>query len=381
MSRAPAVRGGGGTARAERMERARDRMRHLGVEALVLSHGADMPWLCGYEAMPLERLTLLVVPADDTATLLVPALEAPRVVHEANLFALSVWGESESPVALAAKLVGSRRSLAVSDRAWASTLMDLRSALPDATWRKASEVTSPLRAVKDHEELWALRLAAKAADRVAAALVGGEIALLGRTEADVSAEISERLLAEGHERVNFAIVGSGPNAASPHHQPGARTIGRCETVVCDFGGAFSPDGGPGYCSDITRTVVTGDPPANVRQLYAVLREAQESAVAAARVGRPCEEVDAVAREVISGDGFGECFIHRTGHGIGLEEHEDPYIVTGNKTPLAPGHAFSVEPGIYVAGSHGARLEDIVVATERGPESLNKVEHDLAVVEA
>ena len=248
--------------------------------------------------------------------------------------------------------------------------------MPDRQWLASSRVTAPLRAVKDAAEIEALRRAGEAADRVATQLRSGDIPLIGRTEAEVSADIGRRLRAEGHQRVNFAIVGSGPNSASPHHEPGSRTIGPGEAVVCDFGGTMA-----GYCSDITRTVFTGPPPPEFVDLYSVLEYAQAAAVAAARVGTPCEEVDGVARSLIEGGGFGEHFIHRTGHGIGLEEHEDPYIVAGNRQPLEPGHAFSVEPGIYLAGRWGARIEDIVVATEDGPEALNAVDRGLAVVEA
>lgn len=351
-------------------------MAELGVDALLLSLGADLPWLTGYEAMPLERLTMLVLPADDAPTLVVPRLEAPRVEPDGELFTVRPWDETEDPVALVGNLVGSRRSLAISDRTWASFVLELQALLPAARFSVASTVTAPLRAVKDPEEVAALRRAAGAADRVATQLVNGDIPLAGRTEAEVSREIARRLVTEGHQRVNFAIVGSGPNSASPHHSAGERVIAAGESVVCDFGGAFD-----GYCSDITRTVFTGPPPSEFRDLYAVLETAQAAAVEAATVGTPCEDVDGVARRLIEEGGYGPQFIHRTGHGIGLEEHEDPYLVGGNCEPLAPGHAFSVEPGIYVEGRWGARIEDIVVAAEAGPEALNRVDHGLAVVEA
>jgi Xaa-Pro aminopeptidase len=326
--------------------------------------------------MPLERLTMLVLPADGDATLVVPRLEAPRVVEDHDVFALRPWDETEDPVAMVADLVGARTSLAVSDRTWATFVLALQATLPRANWQVASLVTGPLRARKDGDEIAALRTAAAAADRVATQLVSGEIRLVGRTEADVSADIGRRLRAEGHDRVNFAIVGSGPNSASPHHDPGSRPIGAGEAVVCDFGGALD-----GYCSDITRTVFTGQPPPLFCDLYGVLEDAQAMAVRAAVVGTPCEDVDGVARRLITEGGYGPQFVHRTGHGIGLEEHEDPYLVGGNCEPLAPGHAFSVEPGIYLAGRFGARIEDIVVATDDGPLALNTVDHGLAVVEA
>ncbi|MBA2283303.1 MAG: M24 family metallopeptidase, partial [Acidimicrobiia bacterium] len=228
-----------------------------------------------------------------------------------------------------------------------------------------------------------LRAASAAADRVAAQLHAGEIPLVGRTEAEVSADIGRRLLAEGHHRVNFAIVAAAANAASPHHEPGPTVIGAGEGVLCDFGGTMAAPDGVGYCSDITRCVWTGgvEPPAEVAEVYAVLHDAQRAACTAATVGTACEDVDAAARTPIAAAGWGERFIHRTGHGIGIEEHEDPYVVAGNRTPLAAGHAFSVEPGIYEPGRWGFRLEDIVVATPTGPEELNRADHTLVPVDA
>jgi Xaa-Pro aminopeptidase len=358
------------------MDRVRAAMASAGVDCLLLSLGADLPWLTGYTAMPLERLTMLVLPADGKATLVVPRLEAPRVEEDPASFDLRPWDETQNPVEIVTRLVGSRAHLAIGDRTWATFLLQLQAFLPGATWRNASSVTAPLRAVKDAAEVAALAAASAAADRVAAALISGDIALVGRTEAAVSEEIGRRLVAEGHQRVNFAIVGSGPNSASPHHDAGGRVIGAREAVVCDFGGTMD-----GYCSDITRTVFTGDPPAEFVALYQVLERAQAAAVAAASVGVACEQVDRTARDIIDEAGYGQYFIHRTGHGIGLEEHEDPYIVGGNGSPLVPGNAFSVEPGIYLPGRYGARIEDIVVASADGPRALNVVDHGLAVVGA
>jgi Xaa-Pro aminopeptidase len=363
----------------DRVSRIRARMDELGVDVLLLSTGADLPYVTGYTAMPLERLTMLVLPREGDATLVVPRLEAARVVEHPEVFSLRPWGETEDPVEIVAGLcaaAGATATAAIGDRTWAQFLLELQGRMPGTAFRRASEVTSPLRSVKDAAEVGALRRAAEAADRVAAQLQGGEIPLVGRTEAEVSADLGRRLRAEGHERVNFAIVASGPNAASPHHEPGPRRIEAGEVVLCDFGGTLDH-----YCSDITRCVYTGEPPAEFRDLYAVLHAAQAAAVEAAVVGTPCEDVDGVARRIITEGGYGDHFIHRTGHGIGLEEHEDPYLVGGNCEALAPGHAFSIEPGIYIEGRWGARLEDIVVAADGGPDPLNRADHDLAVVEA
>jgi Xaa-Pro aminopeptidase len=369
---------------ATRLARTRAAMAERGVDVLLLSVGADLPWLIGYEAMPLERLTMLVVPRESSATLVVPRLEAPRVVERGDLFAVRPWDETDDPLDLVADLVGGTGGApvaAIGDRTWAQFLVGLADRLPATRFRRASEVTGPLRAVKDAAEIDALARAAAAVDRIAAELQAGAIPLVGRTEAEVSADLGRRILAEGHHRVNFAIVAAGENAASPHHEPGGRRIGRDEVVLCDFGGTFAADGGAGYCSDITRCVFTGEPPAEFTELYDVLHRAQAAGVAAGTVGRPAEEVDAAARSVIADAGFGEWFIHRTGHGIGVEEHEDPYIVSGNDRPLVAGNAFSIEPGIYVPGRWGARLEDIVVATEQGPRALNEADHRLVAVDA
>ncbi|HVL06758.1 MAG TPA: Xaa-Pro peptidase family protein [Acidimicrobiales bacterium] len=361
---------------AARMQAVRSRMETLGVDTLMLSTGADLPWLTGYTAMPLERLTMLILPSEGDAVLVVPRLEAARVEPHPELFSIRPWGETQDPIEMVTGVVGrSRRKLGIGDRTWATFLLALQRDLPRSTWMKASTVVGPLRAVKDDEEVAALRKAAAAADRVATELVSGRIPLVGRTEADVSRELGERLVQEGHDSVNFAIVGSGPNSASPHHDPGPRVIQAGEAVVCDFGGTLD-----GYCSDITRTVFTGDPPEEFLDLYAVVAGAQAAAVDAARVGTRCQDVDGVARDLITDAGFGPRFIHRTGHGIGLEEHEDPYLVSGNREPLVAGHAFSVEPGIYLEDRWGARIEDIVVATDAGPDPLNRADHALAVVE-
>lgn len=366
---------------AKRLNRAREKMAADGVDVLLLSVGSDLPYFCGYEAMPLERLTMLVVPRDAEATLVVPALEAPRVRPRREVFTMRPWAEHENPISLVTTLMGAAKSAAVGDHMWSGFLVDLISALPTTNFRRASSITSGLRSQKDPEEIRRLRAASRAVDEIASRLQSGEIPLIGKTEAEVSAELGRQIIAEGHDRVNFAIVATGTNAASPHHEAGSRVISEGEALLCDFGGTMIGDDGVGYCSDITRCVWLGsEPDHQYLEAYAILHDAQAAALKAATVGTPAEEVDRAARERIAAAGYGDCFIHRTGHGIGVDAHEDPYIVEGNQTPLGAGNVFSIEPGIYVPGQWGMRLEDIVVATEAGPESLNSADHQLAVVQ-
>jgi Xaa-Pro aminopeptidase len=358
----------------ERLGRVRAAMAEHDIDTLLLSVGHDLPYLTGYTAMPLERLTMLVVPRDSVATLVIPALEAPRVSQHADVFDLLPWAETQDPTSIVARLAAGARRVAVGDQMWARFLVELLPQLPRAEFRRAVDIVGPLRMVKDRAEIEALAAAGAAVDKIAGELQSGEIELVGRTEAQVSAELGRRIVDEGHDKVNFAIVAAGENAASPHHHPGDRVIGEHEIVLCDFGGTMA-----GYCSDTTRCVVTGEVPADIAEAYAVLHEAQRAGVAAGRVGTSCEEVDRVTRRIIDDAGYGQYFIHRTGHGIGMEEHEDPYIVEGNTRPLAAGHAYSIEPGIYVPGKWGMRLEDIVVATDDGPQSLNNSDHGLVSV--
>ena len=363
----------GGALYASRLARVRQSMKSQSIDAALLSVGHDLPYLTGYYAMPLERLTMLVVTHDSVAALVVPRLEAPRVTPFDDVFKVVPWGETENPVEIVAKHLCGAKRIAIGDQMWARFLVELMGFVSGANFVRAVDVVGSLRMAKDADEIAALQAAGAAADRVATQLRAGDIALVGRTEAQVSADISARLIAEGHDVVNFAIVAAGENAASPHHHPGSRVIKQDEIVLCDFGGTMN-----GYCSDITRCVYIGEPSRKITSAYSVLHAAQAAGVAAGVVGATCESVDAAARKVIDDAGFGDFFIHRTGHGIGMEAHEEPYMVSGNKLPIAAGHAFSVEPGIYLPGKWGMRLEDIVVATDAGPLSMNNVDHSLAI---
>jgi Xaa-Pro aminopeptidase len=365
---------------AGRLERAGELLAGRGFDALLVGVGPDMWYLTGYEAMPLERLTMVVVLPGQAPRIVVPRLERPAA--EAGLrtpLPVTTWDETDDPFAIVAGWVGAARRVLVSDRLSAAHLLELQAQLPAATWRVASTLLRELRMHKDADEIALLTRAAHAADRVVAHIAAGR--LVGRTEADVASEVRERLVAEGHDEAHFAIVASGPNSASPHHDASDKVIRAGEPIVIDIGGTVG-----GYGSDITRTVwVTGGDPANApddeyRRLYGILHDAQSEATGAVRPGIACERIDGVARGIIERGGYGERFIHRTGHGIGLEGHEEPYLGGGSTEPLAPGMAFSVVPGIYLDGRYGARIEDIVVCGDAGPIVLNEAPRELLVVD-
>ena len=342
--------------------------------ALLVTPGSDLAYLTGHRIHESERLTCLVLRADGLAALVVPELEAPRARSAAPGLEVRSWAETDDPVALVAGMVGERGVVAVAERMWSAFLMRLQAALPGRTFVSASPLVAPLRSVKDAEEVTLLRGVAEAADRAYARLRERELA--GRSEREVSAEIGALLRAQEHDEVSFAIVASGPNGASPHHEPGERRIESGDAVVLDFGGTRR-----WYCSDVTRTVHVGpSPEAEVRRVHDAVLRAQEAGYRAAREGVTAESVDAAARAVIDEAGYGAYFIHRLGHGIGLDGHEPPYLVRGNAERLRPGMVFSIEPGIYLPGRFGVRIEDIAVIGASGrAEPLNQADRSLAIV--
>jgi Xaa-Pro aminopeptidase len=346
-----------------------------GLDALLLTPGPDLRYVVGYDANAMERLTCLAIPAAGDPFLVVPRLELPAAqASPAGRLGLEMiaWEETDDPYALVASRLGRPGTVGLSDRMWALMVLRFAAALPGARPELASKALSPLRSLKSPAEVAALREAGEAIDRVHARVPGWLRA--GRTEEQVAADISEAIVAEGHSRADFTIVASGPNAASPHHSASDRVLRAGDVVVVDIGGTMPS----GYCSDCTRTYVIGEPSDEFAAYYEVLKHAQNAACAAVRPGASAESVDAAAREPITASGYGPFFLHRTGHGIGLETHEDPYIVAGNAESLRPGHAFSVEPGIY-PGRDGARIEDIVVCTQTGCERLNNVTRELVGV--
>jgi Xaa-Pro aminopeptidase len=367
----------------DRIRRAQDATAQAGLDALLLTPGADLRYLTGYDAVPLERLTCLVVPADGDPVLVVPLLERPAALASpvgSMDLEIAAWQETDDPVALVVDRLRTYgggalpKRVGLANRMWAEQVLRFRDRLPDAELGLSSTVLRALRMRKTPAEVDALRSAGAAIDRVHERM--GEFLRAGRSEAEIAKDIGQAILDEGHVRADFIIVASGPNSASPHHEVSERVVEVGDPVVVDIGGTTAD----GYCSDSTRTYAVGSAPQDFLDYFAVLLDAQAHAVEAVRPGTSCDAVDATARELITAAGYGQWFVHRTGHGIGLETHEDPYIVAGNTEPLEPGMAFSVEPGIYIAGRHGARIEDIVVCTPDGVERLNTIARDLVVVD-
>lgn len=355
-------------------------MPEQGVAAMVITPGADLRYVAGYDAKPLERLTALVIPAAGSAFMVAPELEG----HEAQSSSFGAsggevitWGETKDPFAIVASRISGlpAGSVAVDDHMWAERVLRLRALLPEREQVGAGRLLRTRRLVKTPTEIEFLQKAASAIDAVHAQVPS--ILRAGMTEAQAGALIADAILKAGHVQVDFVIVASGPNGASPHHSVSDRVMQVGDPVVVDIGGTMPS----GYCSDCTRTYVLGEPSADYQAAYDVLLSAQQQASAFVAPGRSCESIDGRAREVMAsfsldGAPLAEYFIHRIGHGIGLESHEEPYLVQGNELALQPGMAFSVEPGFYVSGAFGARIEDIVVCTEDGVRSLNDRPRDL-----
>ncbi|MFN3002471.1 M24 family metallopeptidase [Mycolicibacterium wolinskyi] len=361
---------------AQRLRAAAAAAAEAGLAGLVITPGYDLRYLVGSRAQTFERLTALVLPADGAPTIVVPRLELASLKESAVTelgVAVADWVDGEDPYRLVVDALGGAPvAVAVTDSMPALHLLPLAEML-GVVPVLATDVLRRLRMIKDSAEIDALRKAGAAIDRVHARVP--EFLVPGRTEADVAADIAEAIVAEGHSEVAFIIVGSGPHGADPHHECSDRELKKGDIVVVDIGGPYEP----GYNSDCTRTYSIGEPDPEVARRYAVLQRAQAAAVSAVRPGITAEQVDAAARDVLAAEGLADAFVHRTGHGIGLSVHEEPYIVAGNDLPLEAGMAFSVEPGVYFPGQWGARIEDIVVVTEDGALSVNNQAHDLVVV--
>ena len=360
---------------ARRSEQAQKEMLARGIDWLFIPHSTDLRYLMGYAHRQSERLTLFLLPAAGKPQLILPAFERPVVQPFADFFDLVGWEEWEDPiekVRFEVGGVGAGKTIVCGDDLHGVILLDLQAALPEATFLPGRELMPKLRMVKDAQELAALQNAARITDEALGALL--EEAFIGWTELEIRSFLHRELLQRGCETVGTGIVASGSNSASPHHRTGNQTAQFGDALVIDFGGSLV-----GYRSDMTRTFYIGEASQEFIAVYEIVREAQIRAVAAVGPGVPAEVIDQVARGYITVQGYGPFFLHRTGHGIGLDGHEHPYLVEGNKTSLEPGMTFSIEPGIYLPGKFGVRIEDIVRVTENGAEALNRFPLELVTV--
>ncbi|MFD3629419.1 M24 family metallopeptidase [Streptomyces sp. NPDC058726] len=359
-----------------RMERAARQAAGAGLAGLLVAPGPDLVWLTGYTPTAVtERLTLLVLAAGRDPVLVVPTLEAPDAERApgASTLTLRDWTDGKDPYAATAALLDTAGRFGISDNTWAMHLLGLQQALPGTSYASLTEALPMLRAVKDAAELQLLAAAGAAADAAFEEIRA--VPFAGRRESDVAADLAALLRRSGHSQVDFTIVASGPNGANPHHEADDRVIERGDMVVLDFGGLVD-----GYGSDTSRTVHVGEPSDEERRVHDLVREAQEAGFRAVRPDAACQEVDRAARAVITDAGYGEYFIHRTGHGIGVTTHEPPYMIEGEEQPLVPGMCFSVEPGIYLPGRFGVRIEDIVTVTEEGGRRLNNTTREMVIVD-
>ncbi|MFJ3901428.1 M24 family metallopeptidase [Streptomyces sp. NPDC090025] len=359
------------------MARAADSAAAAGLAGVLVAPGPDLVHLTGYQPTAItERLTVLVVAPGQDPVLVVPTLEAPDAARAPGAAALTLrdWTDGKDPYAVTAPLLDVSGRFAVSDNAWAMHLLGLQRTLPGTSYVSLTEALPMLRAVKDAHELARIEAAGAAADQAYGEIL--KVRFAGRKETEVAADLAALLLGFGHSQVDFTVVGSGPNGANPHHEAGDRTIERGDMVVLDFGGLKH-----GYGSDTTRTVHVGEPTAEERRVHDLVREAQQTGFEAVRAGAACQDVDRAARRVITDGGYGEYFIHRTGHGIGVTTHEPPYMIEGETRPIVPGMCFSIEPGVYLPGRFGVRIEDIVTLTEDGTgRRFNNTPHEMAIVE-
>ncbi|MFB8776243.1 M24 family metallopeptidase [Streptomyces broussonetiae] len=359
-----------------RMDRAARAAAEVGLAGLLVAPGPDLVWLTGYAPPAVtERLTLLVLAPGRVPTLVVPTLEAPDAAKAAGapVLTLSDWTDGTDPYAATAALLGAGGRFGISDNAWAMHLLGLQQAMPGTSYAALTEALPMLRAVKDGAELELMAAAGAAADAAFEEI--RKVTFSGRRESEVAADLAGLLRAFGHTQVDFTIVASGPNGANPHHEAGDRVIRHGDMVVLDFGGLRD-----GYGSDTSRTVHVGEPTDEERRVHDLVRAAQEAGFRAVRPGVACQEIDRAARAVITDAGYGEYFIHRTGHGIGVTTHEPPYMIEGEELPLVPGMCFSVEPGVYLPGRFGVRIEDIVAVTEDGGRRLNDTTREMVIVD-
>lgn len=361
----------------KRWRRCRELLGETGVDLMVLTPGPNMTYMTGFREEPGERLLTALLPLEGDPLFIVPELYEEQVARASWIEDMRVWRDAEDPLRLLSEtlkeLDDGVKKVALDTRMWARFVLMFREALPRAAFADACIVMDELRIVKGEEEIEAMRRGFRATDKAMEMVVSS--LKEGMTERQAASLIQSAVMERGADATSFMpIASSGPNGSQPHYRYGDRRLRRGDAVVLDFGGVFG-----GYYTDITRTVFLGFANDEQREVYDLVREANEAAVEAATSGTPAEAVDQAARKTIADGGYGDRFIHRTGHGIGLEVHEEPYIVQGNRRPLENGMTFSVEPGIYLAGRFGVRIENIVYMHSGKAKRFDEYTRDLQVI--
>lgn len=359
-----------------RLKRAQKEMNKFDLDALCISPGPDLRYFIDYDAKALERITCLAMKSNSDPVLFVPRLEKlPAMQSGAGRLGVEIrtYGEFEDPYLLIAEYLGNAARVGVDDRMWAVKAKGIENSRDGSLVIPAGKFTYHLRSVKSPYEIEALKRVSRSID-----LVHQEVPNLlqpGRSELEVARDIGNLILQNDHAKIDFIIVATGANSASPHHEPSDSIIKAGDVVVVDIGGTSHE----GYCSDCTRTYAIADVDDSFISKYNHLQAAQQKAVLITKPGVLPSEIDNAARSYLDEFNLSQFFIHRTGHGIGVETHEEPYIGSSLHNPLVPHQAFSIEPGFYIEGEYGARIEDIVITTESGYESLNNNSRDLIII--
>jgi Xaa-Pro dipeptidase len=348
----------------ERQKRARQILEAQNLDLLLSTPGTNFRYLTGVNAHRMERFTAFVLPRTGSPFLICPAFEEDnmrRDIQDAEIF---TWGESDDPFALLARVLAARpaaTSIGLEPTTWFWMSERIRECLPSWRLLDAGDAFDRLRSRKAAGELAAMKRSGDVAEEVACK--ARFLLKEGMTELEASEVLKDIARRSGAE-LDVAIVQFGANSAIPHASPGSRTLKRNDMVLFDLCPCLD-----GYFSDITRMTCFGDATNEMKDVYRIVYEAQQAAIAAARPGVPCQDVDRAARKVITRAGFGDYFLHRTGHGLGMDIHEGPYLVEGNEQPLEVGNVVTIEPGIYLPGRFGVRIEDDVLVTAGGPEVL------------
>lgn len=358
-----------------RIEECRAVMSEQGFDMMILFPSSHMYYLSGFRDEPGERMLFFLVPIEGDPLFIAPKLYENHIKRDSSFRKVYTWEDSEKPIDILRRSlkdmgISQDAKIAVDDSTWAMFMLSLEDILPKAKFFRASQVISRLRIKKSEEEIRWMSEAGVVMDEVFAVIIRSKIC--GMTEVELAAFLEYEMKKRGCDKIAFeTLVASGPNGAIPHHRAGNRTINVGDVVILDYGCQIH-----GYCADMSRTIVCGEPSKEVQAVYETVRRAQEEAMQVIKPGIAAQEVDRIARGVISKAGFGENFPHRTGHGIGLDVHEEPYIVEGNDLLLEKGMVFTVEPGIYLPESFGVRIEDTVVVMSSGVRRLTNCTREL-----